>query len=77
MGSMKRIAVYVYQNQKGGIADYALYCIKALLNITEEIYVVINGKTSEEELKNLNTTELKLYTKKIFYHYFLHTEKVI
>ena len=75
MGSMKRIAVYVYQNQKGGIADYALYCIKALLNITEEIYVVINGKTSEEELKKLEHNRIKIIHKENLLPLFLAYRK--
>lgn len=60
---MKRIAVYVYENQDGIIADYALFSIKSLLDVVEEIVVVLNGKIEDDELKKLENNRIKVVQK--------------
>ena len=57
---MKRLAIYVYHNEMGVIEDYALFYIKSLLEVADEIIVVINGSINEGELLKLNNPFIKI-----------------
>ena len=57
---MKRLAIYVYHNEMGVIEDYALFYLKSLLEIADEIVVVINGAINENELLKLNNPFIKI-----------------
>lgn len=57
---MKRIGVYVYYDKSGKIEDYALYFLKSLLDVADEVIVVINGKIDPSELKKLETNRIKI-----------------
>ena len=47
---MKRLAIYVYHNEMGVIEDYALFYLKSLLEVADEIVVVINSLIVDEFL---------------------------
>lgn len=51
---MKRIAIYVYHDKNGKIEDYAVYFIKSLLEVANEIIVAINGNIEQDEIKKIN-----------------------
>lgn len=57
---MKRLAIYVYHNEMGVIEDYALFYLKSLLEVADEIVVVINGAINENELLKLNNPFIKI-----------------
>ncbi len=57
---MKRLAIYVYHNEQGVIEDYALYYLKSLLEVSDEIIVVINGTINADELLKLNNPFIKI-----------------
>ena len=57
---MKRLAIYVYHNEMGVIEDYALFYLKSLLEVADEIIVVINGAIEKNELLKLNNPFIKI-----------------
>lgn len=57
---MKRLAIYVYHNEMGVIEDYALFYLKSLLEVADEIVVVINGAIEKNELLKLNNPFIKI-----------------
>lgn len=57
---MKRLAIYVYHSEIGVVEDYALFYIKSLLEIADEIVVVINGSIKDYELEKLNSPFIKI-----------------
>jgi len=57
---MNRIAVYVYYDKEGEIKNYALHSIRALLDVTDKVIVVLNGEMKALEVDKLQNPKIQV-----------------
>lgn len=61
MKDMKRLALYIFYNKDGYVADYVKYYVKALKEVTDRVVFIVNGHVQTEGKKEIESLGAEIF----------------